>query len=504
MGLGEVPLLSCSGLVKIYPGLVAINQVDFELNPGEVHVILGENGAGKSTLISLILGVIKQNAGVIYMRGAEIWPKSVRDARAYGIYAVFQELSLVPQMTVAENLTLCTERTRYGLLRRGLMRKLAREALARLGMEMDVGRTVDSLTRGEQQIIEICRAFRNELAVLILDEPTASISEQETRQLFLLLRAAKRRGVGIIYITHRLGEIGEIGDRVTVLRDGKVVTTVPAKTDTDELIRLMTGRQLGAIYPKIPHNAGEVLLRTVNLTTRTGSVKNASITVRRGEIVGLAGLVGCGKSELGRACYGLERIDRGEIVFNRETVGRPKPVEQIRRGLFYLPSDRKWEGLMLSRPVSDNVSLAALVFRTLVRWGFVKAKFETRLVGRLARRVDLPVDRLKRGVQELSGGNQQKVMVARSMAQPIDCFILDEPTVGIDIATRASIYRIIRDLVSQGAGVLLISSDLMEVMSLSHRLYVMRAGGVSAEIERDGINEAAVLSHFFDAGRAAA
>lgn len=500
----SLSLIECRGMVKEYPGVLALDRVDFQLRPGEVHVLFGENGAGKSTLISLLAGAQQPTAGDILVRGVPVKLDSVHRARSLGISAVFQEFSLVPQLTVEENLFLGAEPRKRGFLDRHAMRREAEAILSRLGFALDPGEVVQHLTRAQRQMVEIAKAFRTQPSVLIFDEPTASLTEKETEQLFALIRSATAQGVGVIYITHRMAEIQQVGDRVTVLRDGKAITTVDAKgTSEGRLVELMTGRVISEIYPSIPHQPGEVVLKVDRLTTARQSVRDASIEVRAGEIVGIAGLVGSGKSEIARACFGLEEVAAGSVWLRGEEVTSLPPQRMLQKGFFYLPPDRREEGLMMMRSCRENMVLPALRDEPIRRGAFLDITQEQSLIGRLTKRINLQPARPERDVGHFSGGNQQKVLLAKSLARPVQAFVFDDPTTGVDVATRAAIYRFIGELCEAGAAVLLVSSDLPEVLHLSHRLYVMYRGRIQAEFSGADITEQNVLSYFFERAEAA-
>jgi len=486
-------------MVKEYPGVLALDRVDFQLRPGEVHILFGENGAGKSTLISLLAGAQEPTSGEILMRGAPVKLRSVHRARALGISAVFQEFSLVPQLTVEENLFLGAEPRKFGFLDRQTMRREARAILARLDFALDPAETVQRLTRAQRQMVEIAKAFRIQPSVLILDEPTASLTERETEQLFALIRAATAQGVGVIYITHRMAEIRRIGSRVTVLRDGRVIATADAETTSEvRLVELMTGRVINEIYPVIRHTPGEVVLKVEGLTSLTQSVRDVSIEVRAGEIVGIAGLVGSGKSEVARACFGLEAVAHGRVWIRGEEITGQPPRAAMQKGLFYLPPDRREEGLMMMRSCRENMVLPALRDAPIRRGLFLDVSQEQSLGQRLARRINLQPPLPERDVGHFSGGNQQKVLMAKSLARPVQVFLFDEPTTGVDVTTRAAIYRFIGEMCEAGAGVLLVSSDLPEVLHLSHRLYVMYRGRIQATFSGADITEQNVLTYFFE------
>jgi len=498
-GSGHSALIRVERLSKQFPGVLALDQVDFELTAGEVHVLFGENGAGKSTLIQILAGALTPTEGTISLRGQAVTLESVHHARSLGISAVFQDFSLVPTLTVEENLFLGAERTRHGLLDKATLRRRARELLAELGFALKPQQLVQYLSRAEQQMLEIAKAFRTEPSVLILDEPTASLTDRETDRLFQLIEQVKRRGVGVIYITHRMNEIRRVGDRITVLRDGRRIATITAaEGDEDRLIRLMTGRVINQVFPKIDFRPAEKLIELDNLTTDDGSVVELSLQVRAGEIVGLAGLVGCGKSEAGRACFGLEPVAAGMIRFEGDDVTGLQPRAMLDRGLFYLPPDRRAEGLVMPRSVRENVALPWLQVRPFSRFGFLDRHGERSAVLDLARRLDLDPLNIERDVEHFSGGNQQKVLLAKALCRPIKLFILDEPTVGVDVGTRVAIYELIGRLCEAGAGILLISSDLPEILHLTNRTYVMHRGRLSGEVVGAAISQDAVLGHFFE------
>jgi len=492
-------LLALKKVTKRFPGVLALDEVDFDLKPGEVHVLFGENGAGKSTLISIVAGALRPDGGRMRFRGQPIELYSVHHARSLGISAVFQEFSLVPQLSVEENLFLGAEMTRGVALNKREMHARAQEILDDLGFPLKSSQRVMYLSRAEQQMVEIAKAFRSDPSILILDEPTSSLTERETERLFALIETAKAQGVGIIYITHRMSEVRRIGDRITVLRDGRYVTTVGAERVTDQkLVELMTGRVVDQIFPQIRFRPTEEILRVEHLSTDDGSVSDVSIQVRRGEIVGIAGLIGSGKSELARACFGLDKISAGRVVFDgAETTGL-RPRRMLDRGLFYNPPDRREEGLVMVRNVRENIALPSLNLAGFSGIWFLRRLSERATTGKIADRLNLQPRNIERTVDQFSGGNQQKVLLAKSLTRAVKLFIFDEPTVGVDVGTRVAIYEFIRDLCEDGAAVLLISSDLPEILHLTNRVYVMHRGRLRAELSGNEITEAAVLGHFFE------
>jgi len=497
------PILQAQAVSKQFPGVLALDVVDFDLRAGEVHVLFGENGAGKSTLIQILAGVHAPTEGGIRFRGEPVALQGVHHARTLGMSAVFQEFSLVPTLTIEQNLFLGAELTNHGFLDKSELHRRADDILKRLGFPLRPRQRVQDLTRAEQQMVEIAKAFRTDLSVLILDEPTASLTDREAERLFGMIEQAKSRGVGIVYVTHRMSEIYRLGDRVTVLRDGKRVATLDiAQADDDRLLQLMTGRVISQVFPKITYRPGRTLLEISQLTTADRSIRDLSLTVRAGEVVGLAGLIGSGKSVVGRACFGLERIASGRVTFDgRDVTGRSARA-MLDLGAFYLPPDRREEGLIMMRSVRENVALPWLAARRFSRFGFLDRRRERAAVRDVADRLNLQPRNIEHDLERLSGGNQQKVLLAKGLVSPVSLFILDEPTVGVDVGTRVAIYGFIRDLCESGAGVLLISSDLPEILHLTNRTYVMYRGDLRAELEGAQITQDRVLANFFERARA--
>ena len=491
-------LLRLSAITKRFPGVLALSDVDLEVRAGEVHVLFGENGAGKSTLINIMAGTFAPDAGMIEYRGQRLSGLTPHRARVIGISPVFQEFSLVPDLTVEENLFLGREIKRLGVLDRPAMRAQAARLVADLGFPLALGRKVRRLSRAHQQMAEIAKALLAEVRVLILDEPTASLTEGETRQLFALIERLKAQGVGIIYVSHRLAEIRQLADRITVLRDGRRIATVDAaEVDDRALIELMTGRAAEAMFPAILTKPGAVRFEVKNLSTVDGTVRDVSLAVRAGEIVGIAGLVGCGKSELIRAAFGLERIAAGTIRIDGRALTQPTPRAALRARLCYFPSDRVAEGLALPRAVRENASMAALDLPAFARRGVLRRRAERRRAQEVAVALRLRPPRIENAVVNLSGGNRQKVVLARSMTRDLDVFLFDEPTVGIDVGAKVEVYELMKGLAERGAAIVLVSSELSEVLALSHRLYVMHGGRFVAELSGDAMTERRVLAHFF-------
>ena len=492
-------LLKLTEVTKRYPGVSALSNVSFDLRSGEVHVLFGENGAGKSTLISILSGAQRPTSGTMTFRGAEVEFSSVADAREFGISAVFQEFSLVPTMTVADNLLLGSEPLRGRLLNRRGLRSAAEDLLADLEFPIKANQVVGRLSRAQQQMVEIAKAFRSDLQVLILDEPTASLTETESGRLFELVEEARARGIGVVYITHRLGEVKRLADRVTVLRDGHYVGTLAREEATeDRLINLMTGRVIDQVFPDLTHNPGEIALRATGLTTRTRSAVDVSFEVRAGEIVGFAGLVGSGKGESARACFGAEPLLHGSVHLHGDEVTGSSPRRMLKSGMFYVPPDRKSDGLLLMRGVRENIALPSIRLAQFSKLTLMRRAAEKRITDEVAQRVELQPHSLERPVEQFSGGNQQKVLLARALVRDVDVFVFDEPTVGVDVGTRVAIYQLMADLCESGAAILMVSSDLPEILHLAHRAYVFHRGRIVEQLVAPNITEENVLRNFLD------
>jgi ribose transport system ATP-binding protein len=488
----QTPVVEARALTKRYPGVIALDNVDFTLETGEVHVLFGENGAGKSTLISILAGATAPTSGTVKIASALVVSFSVRNARSLGVSAVFQEFSLVPTQTVVENLVLGDEPTTAGFLKRGECRRTARRLFEALDCHISLDQTVSQLSRGEQQQVEIAKAMRRDLRVLILDEPTASLTDRETDTLFALVGRLKARGVGIIYISHRIHEFERIADRITVLRDGRHCGTVPAKgLSESQLLSMMTGRAMGAVYPVIARPGGPEVLRLENFGAK--GLAGVSFSIRAGEITGFAGLVGSGKSRVWRAIMGLHETLGGKVTVNGREMTAARTDTMIAAGLHYLPPDRKNEGLVLSASASDNIALGLLAADRPPR-----GRRALEAISAIAERVGLDHRMLRRTASQLSGGNQQKALFGKGFGRDYILYVFDEPTVGVDMGTRTQLYRLIQALAENGKAVVVISSDLLEVTSLSHRLLVFSAGQITAELEGDAVNESAVLPHFFE------
>jgi ribose transport system ATP-binding protein len=493
------PFLQVESLTRTFPGVVALDDVTLSVDAGEVHVLLGENGAGKSTLIKILAGVQPPSGGRILIDGEPVEISSPRRAKELGISTVFQELNLVPTLTVAENLFLGELPGRHGWVDRRRLPRLAREALAAVGADIPLNATAGGLPRSSQQLVEIAKGLMGSARLLILDEPTASLGDQESEQLLSLVADLSSRGIAIIYITHRLKEISRVGHRVTVLRDGRYSGSVGPDQihDNDLLVELMTGRKPENLYPRSHHEPGEELL-TVD-RVRSAELNGVTMGFRAGEIVGIAGLLGSGKSHLGQACFGLNRILAGSIAVRGKPLGRVSPTRALREGIVYYPSDRKHQGLALNQSLSANITLGSLRPSGASRWGLLSRRRERDAARSHVERMNIRPPDVRRRTELFSGGNQQKVVLARGLLHDADIHIFDEPTVGIDVNAKIDVYRVMDQLASAGKAVVLISSDLPEVLGMADRVYVMHEGTVSAHLTGEEITENTVLAAFFGA-----
>jgi ribose transport system ATP-binding protein len=496
--LADQSILQLQGVSKSFVGTLALDTVDFDLKRGECHVLFGENGAGKSTLIQILAGVHKPTTGTILHDGVPIEVRSVHHSRSLGISAVFQEFSIAPALTVVENLFLGDEPRRWICLDKKAARVKAQQILGSLGFTLDLNRLAGTLSRAEKQMLEIARAFRSPPSVLILDEPTASLTDTEANELFVLIDRLKTQGVGIVYITHRMHEIERVGDRVSVLRDGKLISTLPiAEAKVDRLISLMTGRPKNELFPVIRNAPTELRLTVKNLSMSNGRISNASFEVRSGEVVGIAGLVGSGKGDVGVACLGLHKLKTGTVLLGEFDATGLRPRGMLDRGFCYVPSDRRADGLFLEHDVRANITIASLERPPIRTRGIIWSAQERKAAQSIAGRLAVRPASINAQAARLSGGNQQKVMMGRYLAIDAGIYVFDEPTVGVDVGARHAIYEQIKALCESGAGVLLISSDLSEILNLTHRSYVMHHGRVVGHLAKPEFSQEKFLDLMF-------
>lgn len=493
-------LLEIKNLTKVFPGVTAVDHVSFDIRRGEVHVLIGENGAGKSTLVKMLAGINKIDEGELIFDGESFRPENVLDAQAHGINMVHQELSLMPNRTVAQNIFVGREPVKSKGLKWVDLKRMNEESqkmLDDLGVGESIKATawVKDLSIALQQMVEVAKATSTENKLLILDEPTSSLTTPEIKALFEIIQRLKERGLGIIYISHRMNEIFEVGDRITVMRDGKYVGTREVKNTTvDEVINMMIGRNIGQLFDRKWNEPGKVLLETKDLSGLR--FRNVNIRVHAGEIVGVAGLVGAGRTEVAKAIFGFDPIEGGQIIREGEEIPLKgyTPKKAIEKGIAYLSEDRKQEGLFLDFTIADNI--IPVMISKLFKNGFVNNKKKTEVADEYIEKLSVATTDSEKIVGSLSGGNQQKVALAKWLLTKADLFIFDEPTRGIDIGAKAEIYSLMDELVRDGAGILMISSEMTEVCGVSDRIYAMHDGEISGELVRgrDEFSEDNVLS----------
>ena len=488
-------LLHMSGIVKTFPGVRALDGVDLDVRVGEVHCLLGQNGAGKSTLIKVLAGAHRPDAGEISWRGEEVRLDTPESSISLGISTIYQELDLVAGLTVAENIFLGHEKSRGGILRRGDTRKSARALLARLGhQEIRVDREVGTLPASGQQIVSMARALSHDTRLIVMDEPSAALDQQEVQTLFRVIRDLTSQGVAVVYISHRLEEIRQVGDRVTVLKDGRTVATdLPARnTATADLVRLMTGRDIEYVFPpRPPADPSAPMVLEVEGLTLGRIYSDVSFSVRGGEILGIAGLVGSGRSEILESVYGARRPGSGHVSVNGKRL-RPGSVgAAVKAGVGLAPEERKSQGLLLDQPVAHNITVSSM--SRFARAGFLNREGERSAARELTEALDVRPVGVDRPVSNLSGGNQQKVVLARWLLRECRVLLLDEPTRGVDVGARSEIYALIRSLAARGLAVVVVSSEMEEVLGLADRVLVVREGRVVHEGPAEEIDEHRVL-----------
>jgi rhamnose transport system ATP-binding protein len=487
-------LLDARAISKSFAGLRALERVSFELRPGEVHALVGENGAGKSTFIKILTGAERADSGTLNVDGVPVHHITPHASRELGIAAIYQQPALFPHLTIAENIALALDRG--GAWRRidhRARRQHAAALLDRIGASLNPDRLVGGLTMPEQQVVEIAKALGADARIVIMDEPTASLSAREVSRLFDVITRLREGGTGIIYISHRLEEIAAIADRVTVLRDGQTVATRDARgVSRPELIRMMVGRELDAVFPKRQVPLGEVALTIRQLSNRRTGVHHVSFSLRRGEILGLAGLVGSGRTQLAETIFGLTPADDGEILVGGAPARIESPADAIRFGIGYVPEDRRQHGVVLDMSVAANVSAACL--GSVSKLGLIDRAAEDHAATSYVDRFHIKTSSVHADVGSLSGGNQQKVALARWLSTEPAVLILDEPTQGVDVGSKAEIHRLMQDLAGRGLAILMISSELPEILGMSDRILVMHAGTIAAEFTREAATPAIIMA----------
>jgi ribose transport system ATP-binding protein len=488
----EPVVLEVSHLSKSFPGVRALEDVSLRVLRGQVHAIVGENGAGKSTLIKILTGVYGKDRGEIYLDGHTVVIDNPATALGLGLAAIYQEIILIPDMTVAENITLGRYPSHLGVIDPAQLEARAAEVLAVLGQKINPRVPVRQLSVAMQQMVTVAKALAQDARILIMDEPTASLSQREIERLFQVIRRLKAEGVTFIYISHRLEEIFQVADRVTILRDGRVVGDFDvSEVDVERVISLMVGRTLHDLFPREKHVINEEVLR-VEAFESPGRFWDVNFSAHRGEILGIAGMVGSGRTEVVRALFGADPGARGRVYLHGRAVRFTNPREAIKQGMGLLPEERKSQGLVLLLSVRDNISLAIL--SRLSRFGIINRMRQSTLVRDLVRRLGIRTPGLEQLAMYLSGGNQQKLVLAKWLARQCSVLIFDEPTRGIDVGSKAEIYRLMSEMCRRGAAVIMVSSELLELLSMSDKIVVMRHGHVAGEIPREEATEERVLN----------
>ena len=483
-------LLEMKNITKIFPGVKALNGVNFNLKAGEIHALVGENGAGKSTFIKTLTGVHQPDGGEIILEGKKVEMTDPITAQKYGIAAIYQHAASYPDLSVAENIFIGHEFKTGPFINWRKANREAKKLLDSVGADFSPTASVGSLSVAQQQLVEIAKALSMNAIILIMDEPTAALSQREAEELYSISRKLRDQGTAIILISHRFEDIYGLADRVTVFRDAQYIGSWDMPVDEHILVHHMVGREINQLFPKKETVIGEELLRVENLS-RTGYYRDVSFNVRAGEIVGLTGLVGAGRTEVVESIFGITKADSGEVYFDKEKITGIRPTEAMKKGLGLLPEDRQKQGLLLPWSINHNISLSVL--KDCQNGAFLNKKKEYGLSGKLKDLLAVKAPDTDTLTGNLSGGNQQKVVVAKQLAAAPKVIILDEPTKGVDVGSKAAIYEIMSDLAAQGLGILMISSEMPEVINMSDRIYVMSEGRISAEFKPEGLTQDMIL-----------
>lgn len=486
-------LVTMDNICMEFPGVKALDNVSFELKKGEVHVLLGENGAGKSTLMKILCGVYKKKSGNIIFKGKQVEIKDVHHAQELGISIIYQELNLIPYLTVAENIFIGRQPMKNGMVDWTQLYKDAKKILVSLNVDINPRAKIIDLGIAQQQMVEVAKATSCNADVLVMDEPTSALTDKEIKELFRIIHTLKKSGVGIIYISHRLEEIKQVGDRATVLRDGKYIDTVQfdnGVVDLNNIIKLMVGRDLVQKYPPKDTVIGDELFRVENISTKD-FLKNCSFSVKRGEILGVSGLMGAGRTELMRAVLGVDKRTSGDIYIRGKKVQIKNFGDAVKHRIAYLSEDRKGQGLVLVFDVKQNITLANL--DNLLKGGLLNLRKEKEDAKKLVSALNIKTPSMKQKVKYLSGGNQQKVVLAKWLYTECDILIFDEPTRGIDVGAKVEIYKLMIDLARNGKAIIMISSELPEILGMSDRITVMHDGGIAGELTIEEADQVKIL-----------
>lgn len=486
-------ILELKGIVKEFPGVKALDDVHFQLKSGEIHALMGENGAGKSTFIKIITGVHEPDAGEIFINGEKVEFKNPKDASEYNIAAIYQHATNYPNLTITENIFMGHEK-RHKISKKiqwNQMHSDAKRLLESLGSSLDPKEEISSLSVAEQQIVEIAKALSTNAKIIIMDEPTAALTHRESEELYKIAESLRNEGVAIIFISHRFEDMFRLADRVTVLRDGKYIINWDIDEVThDDLIKAMVGREIKQLYPTKNNEITDELLR-VNKMGKVGYFKDVSFTLRKGEILGLTGLVGAGRSEVCQALFGIAPKDEGEIYVNGKEEYILSPTDALNLGINYLPEDRQDQSLIMSWDIYKNITLSSLYDFSKNGWLDEKAELEISKI--LSEKVDVKTPTVFHSADSLSGGNQQKVSIAKLLTHDVEILIFDEPTKGVDVGAKSSIYSIITELAERGYGIIMVSSEMTEILGLSDRIVVMCEGRITKEFDRDEATQELIL-----------
>jgi len=493
--LSTIPFIGMTGIDKSFSGTQVLTNVDIEIKHGEIHALMGENGAGKSTLVKVLTGIHPRDNGVVKLEGKEVTFTNPKEAEEKGIIVIHQELNIIPHLTVAENMYLGKELTygKTGILNTKAMKKQTVQSLKRLGVtNIHPDETAGNLSVGQQQMVEIARSIATDAKLIVMDEPTAALTDREIKSLFKVIDSLKAQGVSIIYISHRMEEIFHICDRITILRDGQYIGTENiAETSFEEIVKMMVGRQLGEQFPERDHPVGDVIFEVSNLE-RAGYFKDISFNIKKGEILGVAGLMGAGRSEVMEVIFGFHKKDSGSIKLNGKDLMIKHPRDAVKAGIGFITEDRKSKGLVIDASIRENIALTNL--KAISSGGIISNSMENKMVVELIKRLHVRTTGGGQEVKSLSGGNQQKVVIAKWLGINPTILILDEPTRGVDVGAKKEIYSIMNELTESGVAIIMISSELPEVLGVSDRIMVMHEGKITAFLNWDEADQERIMT----------
>jgi ribose transport system ATP-binding protein len=491
--MNRIPVIEMKGISKSFSGNKVLDRVDFQLLPGEVHALMGENGAGKSTLIKILTGIYERNEGTVTVKGNEVHFHNPKEAEQSGIAVIHQELNIIPSLTVFENMFLGKELTvgRFGFTKDKEMKQKTKEYLNRLGIDLDPNVEAGKLSVGQQQMIEIARAVAANTEVLIMDEPTAALTDREIEALFKVISSLKEQGVAIVYVSHRMEEIFQICDRISVLRDGQFIDVKEvATTNFDEIVKLMVGRQLGERFPERDTNIGGERFKVEGLTCK-GSFENIHFSVNQGEVIGVAGLMGAGRTEIMQAIFGYRHLDAGKIFIDGKEVTIKTPHDAIKAGIAFVTEDRKSQGLILDLSVRENFSITNL--DKISAKSLISSQKEVSMVDEMIEKLRVKTSGRELSVKSLSGGNQQKIVIGKWLGMNPKILILDEPTRGVDVGAKKEIYQLINDLTKQGVAIIMVSSELPEILGMSDRILVIHEGKLAGVLDKSDASQEKIM-----------